>query len=68
MPSTRGRPDVTGLIDSHGRTARDLRVSITEKCSLRCMYCMPEQGLPPIAREKLLTAPEIGRLVGIAVR
>ena len=68
MPPTLGRPDVTGLIDRFGRTARDLRVSITEKCSLRCTYCMPEQGLPAIAREDLLTAPEIGRLVGIAVR
>jgi cyclic pyranopterin phosphate synthase len=68
MPSTLGRPDVAGLVDSHGRTARDLRVSVTEKCSLRCTYCMPAEGLPAIARENLLTAGEIGRLVGIAVR
>jgi cyclic pyranopterin phosphate synthase len=68
MPSTEGRPDVPGLLDSFGRVARDLRVSITEKCSLRCTYCMPEQGLPAIARDKLLTAPEIARLVGVAVR
>ena len=68
MPSTHGRPDVTGLVDKFGREARDLRVSITEKCSLRCTYCMPEAGLPAIARNDLLTAPEIGRLVGIAVR
>ena len=38
-----------GLLDSYGRVARDLRVSVTEKCSLRCTYCMPEAGLPPIA-------------------
>jgi cyclic pyranopterin phosphate synthase len=68
MPSIEGRPDVPGLVDSFGRVARDLRVSITEKCSLRCTYCMPEQGLPAIARDKLLTAPEIARLVGVAVR
>jgi len=68
MPSTHGRPDVTGLVDRFGREARDLRVSITEKCSLRCTYCMPEAGLPAIARNDLLTAVEIGRLVGIAVR
>jgi cyclic pyranopterin phosphate synthase len=68
MPSMQGRPDAAGLIDRFGREARDLRVSITEKCSLRCTYCMPEAGLPPIARDDLLTAPEIGRLVGIAVR
>jgi cyclic pyranopterin phosphate synthase len=68
MPSAHGRPDVAGLIDKFGREARDLRVSITEKCSLRCTYCMPEAGLPAIARNDLLTAAEIGRLVGIAVR
>jgi len=68
LPSTVGRPDGAGLIDRFGREARDLRVSITEKCSLRCTYCMPEAGLPPIARNDLLTAVEIARLVGIAVR
>ena len=68
LPSTAGRPDVTGLIDRHGRTARDLRISVTEKCSLRCTYCMPENGLPAIARNDLLTPTEIARLVGIAVR
>jgi cyclic pyranopterin phosphate synthase len=68
MPSTAGRPEVAGLIDQFGRVARDLRVSITEKCSLRCTYCMPEAGLPAIARDDLLTATEIGRLVGIAVQ
>jgi len=67
-PPTVGRPDVPGLVDSYGRVAHDLRVSITEKCSLRCTYCMPEAGLPAIARENLLTADEIGRLVGIGVR
>ena len=68
MPSMAGRPGVSGLVDTFGREARDLRVSITEKCSLRCTYCMPEAGLPAIARNDLLTATEIGRLVGIAVR
>jgi GTP 3',8-cyclase len=67
-PSTDGRPDHDGLIDSFGRVARDLRISVTEKCSLRCTYCMPEAGLPVIARNDLLTAVEIARLVGIAVR
>ncbi len=64
-PSTVGRPDVAGLVDRFGRVARDLRVSITEKCSLRCTYCMPAEGLPAIPRDDLLTAPEIARLVGI---
>ena len=68
MPSIHGRPDTDGLVDRFGRVARDLRVSITEKCSLRCTYCMPEAGLPAIARDDLLTADEIARLVGIGVR
>jgi cyclic pyranopterin phosphate synthase len=67
-PSTAGRPDVTGLVDRFGRVARDLRVSITEKCSLRCTYCMPAEGLPAIPSDELLTAPEIARLVGIGWR
>lgn len=66
-PSTTGRPDVPELIDTFGRTARDLRVSITEKCSLRCTYCMPAEGLPAIPSARLLTADEIVRLVGVAV-
>ncbi|HET8993294.1 MULTISPECIES: GTP 3',8-cyclase MoaA [unclassified Rhodococcus (in: high G+C Gram-positive bacteria)] len=73
MPSVRAatdhvsdRPDVPELLDRFGRVARDLRVSLTEKCSLRCTYCMPEEGLPPIPREQLLTADEIVRLVDIA--
>jgi cyclic pyranopterin phosphate synthase len=56
------------LIDRFGRVARDLRISITEKCSLRCTYCMPAEGLPAIPRDDLLTASEIARLVGLGVR
>jgi cyclic pyranopterin phosphate synthase len=67
-PSTEGRPDKPGLIDTHGRTAHDLRISVTEKCSLRCTYCMPEAGLPSIPRDDLLTPAEIARLVGLGVR
>src|SRR3954463_12011432 len=67
-PSTVGRPDVAGLVDRFGRVAHDLRISITEKCSLRCTYCMPEEGLPAIPRDDLLTAAEIARLVWIGAR
>jgi cyclic pyranopterin phosphate synthase len=67
-PSTHGRPDADGLVDRFGRVAQDLRVSITEKCSLRCTYCMPEEGLPAIPKDDLLTAAEIARLVGIGAR
>ena len=67
-PDTTGRPDTPGLVDRFGRVARDLRVSLTEKCSLRCTYCMPAEGLPAIPRDELLTPEEIARLVGVAVR
>ncbi|GHF16268.1 GTP 3',8-cyclase MoaA [Pseudolysinimonas yzui] len=66
-PSTEGRPHTADLIDRFGRVARDLRVSITSACSLRCTYCMPAEGLPVIPSRDLLSADEIGRLVGIAV-
>ena len=66
-PSVDGRPDTDALLDRFGRVARDLRVSITSACSLRCTYCMPEEGLPVIPARDLLSADEIGRLVGIAV-
>ena len=61
------RPNTSGLVDRFGRRGKDLRISITEKCSLRCTYCMPEEGLPPIPRQNLLTPAEIGRVVRIAV-
>jgi cyclic pyranopterin phosphate synthase len=67
QPSMAGRPDVPFLLDRFGRVAKDLRVSITEKCSLRCTYCMPEEGLPEIPADELLSADEIVRLVELAV-
>ncbi|RMI35818.1 GTP 3',8-cyclase MoaA [Nocardia stercoris] len=67
-PTIDGRPDTPYLVDSFGRVARDLRVSITEKCSLRCTYCMPEEGLPPIPAGDLLSAAELVRVVTLAVR
>ncbi|WBB78365.1 GTP 3',8-cyclase MoaA [Micromonospora sp. WMMD882] len=56
------------LDDRYGRVARDLRVSLTDKCNLRCSYCMPAEGLPWLAGPDLLTDDEIVRLVGVAVR
>ncbi len=66
-PPVDGRPDTAELVDRFGRVARDLRVSITSACSLRCTYCMPAEGLPVVPMRDLLTADELGRLVGIAV-
>ena len=65
--STIGRPETPLLVDRFGRIARDLRVSITSACSLRCTYCMPAEGLPIVPRGELLTPEEIARLVTIAV-
>ncbi|GAB2496973.1 GTP 3',8-cyclase MoaA [Promicromonospora xylanilytica] len=67
-PAGRPRPDTPLLVDRYGRVARDLRVSITTACSLRCTYCMPAEGLPLVPRDELMTPDEIGRLVGIGVR
>jgi cyclic pyranopterin phosphate synthase len=55
------------LIDGFGRRHTDLRVSLTDRCSLRCTYCMPAAGLPWIAGPDLLTTPELMRLVGLLV-
>ncbi|SBT53151.1 GTP 3',8-cyclase MoaA [Micromonospora narathiwatensis] len=55
------------LVDRYGRVARDLRVSLTDRCNLRCTYCMPAEGLPWLAESRLLTDDEIVRLVRVAV-
>jgi cyclic pyranopterin phosphate synthase len=56
-----------GLIDRYGRVATDLRVSLTDRCNLRCTYCMPPEGLPWLPGPDLLSDEEIGRLIEIAV-
>lgn len=55
------------LIDTYDRVATDLRVSLTDKCNLRCTYCMPEEGLQWLGRSELLSDDEIVRLIRIAV-
>ena len=55
------------LLDRFGRVATDLRVSLTDRCSLRCAYCMPPEGLPWLPRQELLTDDELVRLVAVAV-
>ncbi|MFE1958280.1 GTP 3',8-cyclase MoaA [Streptomyces sp. NPDC059479] len=55
------------LIDTYGRVATDLRVSLTDRCNLRCTYCMPEEGLQWLGKSELLSDDEIVRLVHIAV-
>jgi cyclic pyranopterin phosphate synthase len=55
------------LADSFGRVATDLRVSLTDRCNLRCSYCMPAEGLDWLPSPLLLTDDEIARLVRIGV-
>jgi cyclic pyranopterin phosphate synthase len=56
-----------GLVDGFGRVASDLRVSVTDRCNLRCTYCMPAEGLDWLPKPELLTFEEMTRLVSIAV-
>ena len=56
------------MVDRFGRVATDLRVSLTDRCNLRCTYCMPEEGLAWLPKETLLTDAEVVRLVGVATR
>jgi cyclic pyranopterin phosphate synthase len=56
-----------GLADQHGRVATDLRVSLTDRCNLRCSYCMPAEGLDWLPKPTLLTDDEVVRLVQVAV-
>jgi cyclic pyranopterin phosphate synthase len=55
------------LRDTFGRVATDLRVSLTDRCNLRCTYCMPAEGLDWLPGEQLLRSDELARLMRIAV-
>ena len=75
LPFPRVRPEdahrrlqgTRGLPDQFGRVARDLRVSVTDRCNLRCTYCMPAEGLPWLPKPEMLTDEELVRLVGVFV-
>jgi GTP 3',8-cyclase len=75
LPAVRGapppdpaRPADPRLVDSFGRVATDLRISLTDRCNLRCSYCMPAEGLDWMPRDEQLTDDELIRLITIAVR
>ncbi|MFW0795948.1 GTP 3',8-cyclase MoaA [Gordonia sp. CPCC 205515] len=55
------------LVDRFGRVVRDLRVSVTDRCNLRCTYCMPEEGLDWLPTEQALTTAELVRVLRVAV-
>ncbi|MEA2178702.1 MAG: 3,8-cyclase, partial [Solirubrobacteraceae bacterium] len=53
------------LVDGHGRTIGDVRISVTDRCNFRCQYCMPAEGLPWLERSAVLSYEELARLVGL---
>ena len=56
------------LVDRYGRAHTDLRISVTDRCNLRCLYCLPEEGVPFRPREEILTFEEIARVAEVARR
>ena len=67
VPAASGDAVPDELTDRYGRTVRDLRLSITDRCNLRCTYCMPAAGLEWLPAPGLLTGAEIARLARVAV-
>jgi len=64
---SRPAPTAGPLIDTFGRIATDLRVSLTDRCNLRCTYCMPAEGLDWLPGSQLLSAAELSRLLRIGI-
>ena len=65
VPPGRTRRLAIDAADTYGRVATDLRVSLTDRCNLRCAYCMPAEGLNWLPKPELLTDDEVVRLVRI---
>lgn len=66
-PAVAERMPASGpLVDAHGRVHRDLRISLTDRCSLRCTYCMPEQGGDWLVKDSILDTDEIVRVAQVA--
>jgi cyclic pyranopterin phosphate synthase len=59
-------PTAGPLVDRYGRVHDDLRISVTDRCNLRCVYCMPEEGMTFLPRAELLSYEEIGRVAQVA--
>ena len=59
---------MSALVDGFGRVHTDLRVSLTDKCNLRCTYCMPAEGLDWMPAAEMLSDDELVRVIGVAVR
>ncbi len=56
------------MTDGTGRVIDYLRVSVTDRCNLRCVYCMPPRGVEPVPHREMLTLEEIGTICGAAAR
>ncbi|MBT2514264.1 GTP 3',8-cyclase MoaA [Arthrobacter sp. ISL-30] len=67
VPPPRPAGTPVGLWDRYGRRATDMRLSLTDKCNLRCTYCMPAEGLEWLAKQAVMTGDEIIRIVRIGV-
>ncbi|HWP81904.1 MAG TPA: radical SAM protein, partial [Bacteroidota bacterium] len=64
LPPTSTHEALPGLlVDRFGRIARNLRISVTDRCNFRCRYCMPEEGMIWLKKSELLTFEELARLV-----
>jgi len=57
----------SGMPDTFGRFATDLRVSVTDRCNLRCSYCMPAEGLPWMAKPEMLNDEEMLRIIAVFI-
>lgn len=62
---TAGRPTAAALVDRFGRQHTYVRVSVTDRCNFRCVYCLPEEGLSWIPRKELLSYEELVRIVRV---
>jgi cyclic pyranopterin phosphate synthase len=65
-PASARVPDDGPLVDRFGRVHDDLRISVTDRCNLRCTYCMAEEGMTFLPHDELLTFDEIVRVAGVA--
>ena len=66
LSRTDAMPTLGPLVDQHGRVHTDLRISVTDRCNLRCFYCMPEEGVPFLPRSEILSFEEIARVATVA--
>jgi GTP 3',8-cyclase len=67
QPPTTAAPTEGALVDTFGRVADDLRISVTDRCNFRCTYCMSAEGLAWLPKTEILTFEELTRLLGLFV-